>query len=33
VYGGDHWTTGGTAGTKLGDALAEWALEPHFTRR
>jgi hypothetical protein len=33
VYGGDHWTTGGTAGTALGDALAEWALERHFARR
>jgi hypothetical protein len=30
VYGGDHWTTGGTDGTKLGDELAEWALKRYF---
>ena len=32
VYGGDHWGTGGTDGTALGDALAEWALKRHFRR-
>ncbi|HEX9824948.1 MAG TPA: vanadium-dependent haloperoxidase [Actinomycetota bacterium] len=30
VYGGDHWTTGGTDGTGLGDDLAKWALKRYF---
>lgn len=30
VYGGDHWTTGGTDGTDLGDRLAKWALKRNF---
>jgi hypothetical protein len=30
VYGGDHWTTGGTDGTNLGDELAKWALKRYF---
>ena len=30
VYGGDHWTTGGVDGTKLGDKLANWALHRFF---
>jgi hypothetical protein len=30
VFGGDHWTTGGTDGTRLGDALAGWALHRYF---
>jgi hypothetical protein len=33
VYGGDHWTTGGTDGTTLGDELAKWALHRYFERR
>ena len=27
VYGGDHFTSGGTDGTNLGDDLAKWALK------
>ena len=30
VYGGDHWETGGTDGTKLGDELAKWSLKRYF---
>lgn len=30
VYGGDHWTTGGIDGTKLGDEVAKWALKRNF---
>ncbi len=30
VYGGDHWTSGGTDGTGLGDDLAKWALKRNF---
>ena len=30
VYGGDHWETGGTDGTELGEDLAEWALKRYF---
>ena len=30
VYGGDHWTSGGTDGTNLGDDLAKWALKRYF---
>ena len=32
VYGGDHWDTGGTDGTDLGDRLADWALKRFFER-
>ena len=30
VYGGDHWTSGGTDGTILGDDLAKKALHNYF---
>ncbi len=30
VYGGDHWESGGTDGTALGDSLAKWALKRYF---
>lgn len=30
VYGGDHWTSGGTDGTVLGDEIAKWALKRYF---
>jgi hypothetical protein len=30
VYGGDHWTSGGTDGTNLGDDLAKWAFKRYF---
>ena len=30
VYGGDHWETGGTDGTNLGDDLAKVALHRYF---
>ena len=30
VYGGDHWTTGGTDGTRAGDNLAKSALKRFF---
>ena len=32
VYGGDHWETGGTDGTSLGDKLAKFALHRYFRK-
>ena len=32
VYGSDHWETGGTDGTDLGDDLAKAALHDYFER-
>jgi hypothetical protein len=33
VFGGDHFETGGEAGTVLGDDLAKWALARYFEAR
>ena len=32
IYGGDHFRTGGADGTRLGDQLANWALNKYFRK-
>ena len=32
IYGGDHFRTGGADGTRLGDKLANWALNKYFRK-